>query len=394
MNNTKNLIISLISALIIFIFYKLNIDMYWYLIVHFVLILLTNLYVHKNNKQVNKKAYYLLIPIVLILISNIVISNCGTNLFLNIVILPILISLFFFSLLNKEYVLSFENMFKVFKIFPGKLISNLKYIKFNITKEKNKRILNILFGIIVGFSLSVIIVFLLSQADSYFENFISRFDFLFDFNISGLIIFILAFVIIFSIVINVSNCSSFSFKKSEYKKIDELIIIIILSMINFIFLLFLVSEISKLSNNFLQIPRRYTYASYAREGFFELLFVTLINFAITLYISNKTDLLKKSKSVNYLTIILVIFSILLIFNSYYRMYLYMNQFGFTILRLQVILFLLMELILFIFIIINNIKKIYTNNPKLIFIVMITFYITNLYICNNTVINFINKLLNY
>ena len=72
----------------------------------------------------------------------------------------------------------------------------------------------------------------------------------------------------------------------------------------------------------------------------------------------------------------------------------MNQFGFTILRLQVILFLLMELILFIFIIINNIKKIYTNNPKLIFIVMITFYIINLYICNNTVINFINKLLNY
>ncbi len=394
MNNTKNLIISLISALIIFIFYKLNIDMYWYLIVHFILILLTNLYVHKNNKQVNKKAYYLLIPIVLILISNIVISNCGTNLFLNIVILPILISIFFFSLLNKEYVLSFENLFKVFKIFPGKLISNLKYIKFNITKEKNKRILNILFGIIIGFSLSVIIIFLLSQADSYFENFISRFDFLFDFNISGLIIFILAFVIIFSIVINVSNCSSFSFKKSEYKKIDELIIIIILSMINFIFLLFLVSEISKLSNNFLQIPRRYTYASYAREGFFELLFVTLINFAITLYISNKTDLLKKSKSVNYLTIILVIFSILLIFNSYYRMYLYMNQFGFTILRLQVILFLLMELTLFIFIIINNIKKIYTNNPKLIFIVMITFYIINLYICNNTVINFINKLLNY
>lgn len=394
MNNTKNLIISLISALIIFIFYKLNIDMYWYLIVHFVLILLTNLYVHKNNKQVNKKAYYLLIPIVLILISNIFISNCGTNLFLNIVILPILISIFFFSLLNKEYVLSFENVFKVFKIFPGKLISNLKYIKFNITKEKNKRILNILFGIIIGFSLSVIIIFLLSQADSYFENFISRFDFLFDFNISGLIIFILAFVIIFSIVINVSNCSSFSFKKSEYKKIDELIIIIILSMINFIFLLFLVSEISKLSNNFLQIPRRYTYASYAREGFFELLFVTLINFSITLYISNKTDLLKKSKSVNYLTMILVIFSILLIFNSYYRMYLYMNQFGFTILRLQVILFLLMELILFIFIIINNIKKIYTNNPKLIFIVMITFYIINLYICNNTVINFINKLLNY
>ena len=43
--------------------------------------------------------------------------------------------------------------------------------------------------------------------------------------------------------------------------------------LNSIFVLFLLSEISKLTTNFLQLPIEYTYASYAREGFFQLLFV-------------------------------------------------------------------------------------------------------------------------
>ena len=52
------------------------------------------------------------------------------------------------------------------------------------------------------------------------------------------------------------------------------------SAINLVFVLFIVSEISKLTNNFLSLPVEYTFSSYAREGFFQLLFVTLINFSI------------------------------------------------------------------------------------------------------------------
>ena len=80
-------------------------------------------------------------------------------------------------------------------------------------------------------------------------------------------------------------------------------------------------------------------------GYFELLFVTIINFSITLYLIYKTNLIKENKLVKYLVLLLISFTILLIFNSYYRMFLYVGKFGFTNLRLQVILFLLMELLL-------------------------------------------------
>ena len=117
-----------------------------------------------------------------------------------------------------------------------------------------------------------------------------------------------------------------------------------LATINLVFILFLISEISKLCGNFLKIPSGYIYSSYAREGFFQLLFVTIINFSIILFLLYKTDLINNNKIIKGLTLSLIIFSILLIFNSYYRMFLYIEKFGFTNLRLQVILFLLMELL--------------------------------------------------
>lgn len=154
-----------------------------------------------------------------------------------------------------------------------------------------------------------------------------------------------------------------------------------LATINLVFILFLISEISKLCGNFLKIPSGYIYSSYAREGFFQLLFVTIINFSIILFLLYKTDLINNNKIIKGLTLSLIIFSILLIFNSYYRMFLYIEKFGFTNLRLQVILFLLMEL-LSLLVILKKILFKLKNDFVIFFIIIITTYIVNLYICNN------------
>ena len=154
-----------------------------------------------------------------------------------------------------------------------------------------------------------------------------------------------------------------------------------LATINLVFILFLISEISKLCGNFLKIPNGYIYSSYAREGFFQLLFVTIINFSIILFLLYKTDLINNNKIIKGLTLSLIIFSILLIFNSYYRMFLYIEKFGFTNLRLQVILFLLMEL-LSLLVILKKILFKLKNDFVIFFIIIITTYIVNLYICNN------------
>lgn len=190
------------------------------------------------------------------------------------------------------------------------------------------------------------------SADDYFNAFISHIIPLFHFDIDNIILFIIYFIVLFSVFINIILNKNTKMDTTVKKNLDETIIITILSIVNFVFILFLLSEISRVTVNFLQLPAEYTYSSYAREGFFQLLAITMINFGIVMYLLYKTDLIKNNKVVKILLMLLIGFSILLIFNSYYRMFLYINRYGFTILRLQVLLFLTMEMILFLYFIIK------------------------------------------
>jgi len=390
----ENVILPIVSALLIVIISNLKIDWYFKTIMFpFFMILVSSTILVMKNDDINKKAFYLLIPIILIIFSNLILILLkGTldenNEILNIIVLPILISIYLFLLINKNYKIALVNIPLMFKIFPRYLFRNLKFLKIKTNKEKINKMLNAVFGIIVGVVFSTVILLLLMSADDYFNKFVSKTLISINFDFSKIIKFIIFFIIIFSIGINLIRNRYIVMKENKVRKIDHTIIISMLSVINLVFILFLISEISKLCGNFLQIPKGYIYSSYAREGFFQLLFVTIINFSIILYLLYKTNVIKENKIIRNLVLILIAFSVLLIFNSYYRMFLYIDKFGFTNLRLQVILFLLMELILFGIIIKKIINKI--NNDGLIFLVIMTsFYVINLYICNDFFIRLIS-----
>lgn len=389
----ENVIIPIVSALLIVIISNLKIDWYFKTIMFpFFMILVSSTILVMKNNDINKKAFYLLIPIILIIFSNLIlISLKGTldenNEILNIIVLPILISIYLFSLINKNYKITLVNIPLMFKIFPRYLFRNLKFLKIKTSREKTNKILNAVFGIIVGIVFSIIILLLLMSADDYFNKFVSKTFISINFDFSKIMQFVIFFIIIFSIGVNLIRNRYIVMKENKTRKIDHTIIISMLSVINLVFVLFLISEVSKLCGNFLQIPKGYIYSSYAREGFFQLLFVTIINFSIILYLIYKTNVIKENKIIRNLVLILIAFSVLLIFNSYYRMFLYIGKFGFTNLRLQVILFLFMELILFGIIIKKIINKV--NNDGLIFLVIMTsFYVINLYICNDFFIRLI------
>lgn len=389
----ENVIVPIVSALLIVIISNLKIDWYFKTIMFpFFMILVSSTILVMKNDDINKKAFYLLIPIILIIFSNLILILLkGTldenNEILNIIVLPILISIYLFSLINKNYKMALVNIPLMFKIFPRYLFRNLKFLKIKTNREKTNKILNAVFGIIVGIVFSIVILLLLMSADDYFNKFVSKAFISINFDFSKIMQFVIFFIIIFSIGVNLMRNRYIVMKENKTRKIDHTIIISMLSVINLVFVLFLISEISKLCGNFLQIPNGYIYSSYAREGFFQLLFVTIINFSIILYLIYKTNVIKENKIIRNLVLILIAFSVLLIFNSYYRMFLYIGKFGFTNLRLQVILFLLMELILFGVIIKKIINKI--NNDGLIFLaIMTSFYVINLYICNDFFIRLI------
>ena len=389
----ENVIVPIVSALLIVIISNLKIDWYFKTIMFpFFMVLVSSTILVMKNDDINKKAFYLLIPIILIIFSNLILILLkGTldenNEILNIIVLPILISIYLFSLINKNYKIALVNIPLMFKIFPRYLFRNLKFLKIKTNREKTNKILNAVFGIIVGIVFSIVILFLLMSADDYFNKFVSKAFISINFDFSKLMQFVIFFIIIFSVGVNLIRNRYIVMKEDKTRKIDHTIIISMLSVINLVFVLFLISEISKLCGNFLQIPNGYIYSSYAREGFFQLLFVTIINFSIILYLMYKTNVIKESKIIRNLVLILIAFSVLLIFNSYYRMFLYIGKFGFTNLRLQVILFLFMELILFGIIIKKIVNKI--NNDGLIFLVIMTsFYVINLYVCNDFFIRLI------
>lgn len=397
-NRKKHILVPLISAILIVVVGMLNIDFYFKSVMFpFLMILISSTILVKDYEKINKKAYLLIIPIVLIIISNLVLKVLkgnldGTNQLLNIIVLPLLISTYLFMLVRSDFKVSLENMFLVFKLFPKNLFKNLKFIKIDTNKEKNDKVINIIFGTIIGVFISGLILALLTSADAYFDKFLSSIitNINVDFNLWYVIKGIIYFVILFVIGINLFKNKEIALKESKMSRVNKTVVTTMLFIVNFVFVLFLISEISKLCGNFLKVPKGYIYSSYAREGFFQLLFVTLINFGIILYLIYKTNLVKEDKKVKYLVLSLIAFSIFLIFNSYYRMFLYIGRFGFTNLRLQVILFLFMEIILFGFII----KKIIRGAKKdgMVFLIIMTItYVINLYVCNDWFIGILENI---
>ena len=396
-------LIFIISSILITIFANINIDNYtkWFIIPVIILLIGYIFMLNRIEIDKNKKAYLYLIPIFLILISYFIIKIDSSNMVLNVIAIILLLVLFFLTLLNKKYELCRRFFVHIFKIVPGKILTNLKYlriIKTTENKEKNKDTLNIFIGCLIGIPIAIVLLTLLTGADKYFSSFIgSILDIIKQIlNLGNLIpnIFtlIISFVLLFSIFVNVLNNRKIENKTSKVRNVNTSISSTVLIIINFVFILFLISEVSKLTINFLHLPVEYTYAEYAREGFFQLLFVTLINISIIIYFVYYTNIVSNNKLIKRLLISLVIFSILLIFNSYYRMFLYIGAYGFTILRLQVVLFLLMELILFILILKKVLVGIKHNEAFIFMVVILSTYILNVYLCSQPYIELLNVLI--
>lgn len=394
----------LVISLIMMIIYNIEFDLYIkYFIIPSTILIGSFIYLIKKFKLDKRKKYYLfLIPIILILLNYLLFDVDKSNLFLNVLVLPVIVSMFFMGITNSDYTINRYFLKHTLNFFPGELFSNLGYLKLikDDKKKSKKNTLYIVIGFIIGLPIVSIILSLLTGGDAYFNVFATKvLGFISDlFNINNIIgnivIFIISFIVLFSVFVNILKNRFKKDKAGSKKNLNSYIVNTILVMVNLVFVLFLLSEISKLTINFLHVPEIYTYAEYAREGFFELLAVTIINMFIIGFLSYYTNLTKDNKLVKTLVILLCIFSVLLIFNSYYRMFLYIDRFGFTVLRSQVILFLTMEFILFMILIKKILSTIKHQEGNIFAVIIIFFYIANLYLCNDLVVNYINKILNF
>ena len=196
----------------------------------------------------------------------------------------------------------------------------------------------VLLGVVIALPLLFIILLLLGSADAVFGNILENiftFEFNFDFSdhVFGIAFtFLFAFFAAYSIMSRL-NVHDIREEVTDKRTSEPLIAITFTGLISFIYLIFCSIQVVYLFGGLGTLPSGYTYASYAKEGFFQLVFVCLINLALVLIC------MKRFRKSNVLRGILTFISLctyIMIASSAYRMILYIRVYYLTFLRVFVL----------------------------------------------------------
>ena len=320
-----------------------------------IFLLFTYFYLKKINLIKNKKAFIYIIPIILLSLTYLIFDNSMFN-FFNYYGIILLYNYMVLSVTNKmkDFYNLFRNSIKlIFDSIRNSLRSfseAIKILKNKINFKVDDKVYKYLKSIILTIVILIIIIALLASADlifkSIFSNISSLISDVLDQLFSSTFIYKLIYTFIIFIIISGMFYSIVNVKAKKYEvkniKLENLTVKMILISLNVIYLIFCFIQIKSL---FLKdIPSNYIYSSYAREGFFQLLAVSIINILLIL-ISKKSS--SGDKFITNNTFIMIVFNSIIVFSSFYRMYLYESQSGYTSLRRLVYCFLVLEIILFI-----------------------------------------------
>ena len=233
----------------------------------------------------------------------------------------------------------FENAPKVFLgvISPAKIADR-------IAPEKHKALKNILIGLIISAPLLVIVVALLAAADTVFQNVIANIlkplesigsiPFAQRLGTIGIITVLLFGYLAVVLKMRVEGVSESV--RRDTGSWDAITVATVLVMVNAVYILFCVIQFTYLfggEGNIRSIPD-YTYAEYARRGFFELIIVTVINLSILLIGLHFTKNDGKfDRLVHGLRCLLVLCTVILLYSAHLRLKLYEEAYGYTYARI-------------------------------------------------------------
>lgn len=215
----------------------------------------------------------------------------------------------------------------------------------NKTNNKTKYIL---IGVLAGLPMLVVVIALLSSADQVFSRLIGETCYkLFSQVIISpnvcLVIFlmILGFFGIYSFL-SALLLNNMPQDKGDAKKRNPLTAITFLSMVTAVYVIFCVIQIVFLFTGGLLLPKGYTYAEYARQGFFQLLFVCIFNLILVIFCM---AVFERSRILKLLLLLFSGCTYVMIASSAFRMILYILSYHLSFLRILVLWFLAMLVVL-------------------------------------------------
>ncbi len=306
----------------------------------------------KDNKKIkNKKGLILIIPIMLLALSYFIYDNTFVNMMNPIAMTILLITMYILTINPTDNIAKFikDGLKLVFE--PLSCISKFYNIvslkiseKLKLSESGKKKFQSLLIVI----PIVIIIILLLCSADlvfkAYFKDLFNLFEKL---KLDNIIVRIIRGLILFTYLGATVNYLLFSYKedknnKDKKLKIDNYTIKLLLTILNVIYIIFDFIQIKSLMLH--QVAKSINYAEYARSGFFQLMFISLINITIILVSKHEKEDTKYTKA---MSITMVLLTLVIIISSALRMYMYESAYGYTLLRLLVYAILLTETILLI-----------------------------------------------
>ena len=302
----------------------------------------------KLNWLINPRLFFWAIPIVVISSFNAIFQLAIFHYF-NVVIIIILFAIIIIGATNKEKI-QYESLTYWRKI--GRVTLSHFSAGINLQKRlstmtkltKNSTLSRILLGIACALPVSGIILVLMLSGDQVFLALTTQFFQNIELNF---FVFIWRLIVITFMTVYFSGFlyQAHAIKTSQVivppKNLDTIIAVSFLAVLNVLFAVFCYIQFAFLfTGGANTLPQGVTYSEYAREGFFQLLLITIINFGVIIIFMKYFQ--KMTPSIKFMLLLLSIFTGVLIASSFYRMNLYMDVFGFTPLRMMVVTFLAME----------------------------------------------------
>lgn len=281
--------------------------------------------------------------------------------YLNILLIPVVV-FFQIVLITSPGKLNWSKLSFV-RLVTGKLLDAFEYLTHYLSviarkimrKRKSSGVLRqVLLGVAIALPLLFIIVRLLMSADAMFADIMLRIFFLrFEFNSLDVIIrigiILLATLFIFCVfqVLGRRTKRELEIQEVQGKKHwHGVMAATILTMLNGVYLLFIAVQFSYFFNHGLESG--FTYATYARQGFFELLVVTIINWTVLIGFMKRVKSEGKGLKlfIKILYSALIVESGILLLSAYQRLSLYEEMYGYTIDRLLAHSFMLFLIVIF------------------------------------------------
>ena len=214
----------------------------------------------------------------------------------------------------------------------------------------NKKVWYGLLGVVIALPILLIAAGLLSSADAVFRKMTTDFmNWIRPGNVFNVVIRV-TFLFFASYALTSYLCKrSITEEVKDHRKGEPVLAITIMSLLSLLYLLFSGIQIFGLFLGKMQLPDGYTYAQYAREGFFQLLAVSILNLILVLVC---LSFFRESKVLKVIMTIMSLCTFIMIASSVMRMIIYIRYYYLTFLRIFVLWMLAVLFVMFIGVLIN------------------------------------------